>query len=158
MNGKQEEKLHQLLQLKRHETPGKPYFDHFLAEFHRYQRADLLETPSKWREWKEVLGNFFVARPARTLAYSSSFAAVALLAFIGISSYPTSNVAGLGLASDSSVSALTGSSDRYAEATEQALRQIEVQPVSLSAFDRDFNAPRFVTGERTLAYENTVAF
>lgn len=158
MNGKQEEKLQQLLKLKRHESPGQPYFDHFLAEFHRYQRADLLETPSKWQEWKEYFRDLLVARPARSLAYGSSFAAVAVLAVVGLSSSLVPTGEGLSLASDLSVGALTSSSNRYAEATEEALRHIEVQPVSLSAFDRDFNAPRFVTGERTLAYENTVAF
>lgn len=161
MNGKQEEKLQRLLKLKRHESPGQPYFDHFLAEFHRYQRADLLETPSKWKqwqEWKEYFRDLFVARPLRTLAYGSSFAAVAVLALAGLSSSMVPAGEGLSLASDLSVRALASSSNRYAEATEEALRQIEVQPVALSAFDRDFNAPRFVTGERTLAYENTVAF
>jgi len=149
MNSKQELKLQQLLRLKRHESPGKPYFDHFLAEFHRYQRADLLESPSKWQEWKTNLTNFLFARPVRTFAYSSSFATVVLLAVVGLS--PST------APSDKSVSA-PPSSYHYAEATEEALRHVEINPISLSAFDRDFNAPRFVTGERTLAYENTVAF
>lgn len=158
MNGKQEEKLQQLLKLKRHESPGQPYFDHFLAEFHRYQRADLLETPSKWQEWKTFLSDLFLARPGKSLAYGSSFAALALLAVVGLSSSVAPSGEGLSLADKMSIRSLTLPSNQYAEATEEALRQIEIQPVSLSAFDRDFNAPRFVTGERTLAYENTVAF
>jgi hypothetical protein len=117
-----------------------------------------LEAPSKWQEWKNILSDLFVVRPVRTLAYSSSFAAVAVLAVVGLSSAVAPSGQGLGLASDFSVNGLANSSNRYAEATEEALQQIEVQPVSLSAFDRDFNTPRFVTGERTLAYENTVAF
>jgi len=156
MNGKQEEKLQQLLRLKRCETPGKPYFDHFLAEFHRYQRAELLEAPSKWQEFKNFLSDCFVVRPVRTLAYSSSFAAVAVLCVLGVSSVLSPSGGGFSMAGNESARSL--SSKSVAAATEHALQKIEVQPVSLSAFDRDFNAPRFVTGERTLAYENTVAF
>ncbi len=43
-----EEDIGKLLRLKRHEQPPPAYFDNFLHEFHRRQRAELLKQPI-WR-------------------------------------------------------------------------------------------------------------
>lgn len=58
----------------------------FLIEFHRRQRAELLVPESRWTRalsWiKEFAEDF---RPGASLSYASGFAALALLAFVGLS-------------------------------------------------------------------------
>lgn len=65
----QEEKLQRLLRLKRHEKPAEDYFEDFVAEFHRRQRAggsSAVSRPGLWERIKNgvaaVLEN--VSRPA----------------------------------------------------------------------------------------------
>ncbi|MDQ6654657.1 MAG: hypothetical protein M3Y80_02430 [Verrucomicrobiota bacterium] len=48
MNNFDENDIATLLRLKRHEQPPPAYFDNFLHEFHRRQRAELLKQPL-WR-------------------------------------------------------------------------------------------------------------
>ncbi|MGI8821179.1 MAG: hypothetical protein ACR2ID_09980 [Chthoniobacterales bacterium] len=48
MNNFDEKEIATLLRLKRHEQPSPAYFDNFLHEFHRRQRAELLRQPL-WR-------------------------------------------------------------------------------------------------------------
>ena len=51
MNQFNDEEIGKLLRLKRHEQPPPAYFENFLHEFHRRQRAELLRQPL----WKIVL-------------------------------------------------------------------------------------------------------
>jgi hypothetical protein len=78
--------LRNLLALRRLELPENTEVNRFLIEFHRRQRAQLLVKESAWartfgwiREQAEGL------RLVPSLSYASSFAAIALMAFLGFS-------------------------------------------------------------------------
>ncbi len=53
------QELQRLLRLKRYETPSREYFEDFLFEFHRRQRAELLRRPL----WRLVLDRVEGALP-----------------------------------------------------------------------------------------------
>ena len=69
------EKLARLLALKRHERPPQPYFDNFLAEFHRRQRVE----PIRARGWWEQFCEFFRGEPILVARYALGGALALLL-------------------------------------------------------------------------------
>ncbi len=79
MNDFNENDLGALLRLKRHEQPPPGYFDNFLHEFHRRQRAELLREPL-WqiglRRAQDFMGQF--ALPSLT-SYPAAATAVIIL-------------------------------------------------------------------------------
>src|SRR4051794_4685733 len=77
-----EEDIGKLLRLKRHEQPPPGYFDSFLHEFHRRQRAELLKQPL-WRIALQRAHDFMfdLSVPALT---SYRVAAAAVLVCAGV--------------------------------------------------------------------------
>jgi len=75
--------LKKLLQLKKLETPGREYFDHFVPEFHRYQRSAILH-PSLSQVVAEKVGlvfeKMFRPVPAMGMATAAAVAAIAVAA------------------------------------------------------------------------------
>jgi hypothetical protein len=71
--------LQKLLTLKRHETPGEHYFENFLDEFQRRQRAELLQRSARSLLLERV-GTYFSGMTSRPLAQGAgvAFAAVAV--------------------------------------------------------------------------------
>ncbi len=74
-NNPEFDKLRRLLAIKRRERPPQSYFDGFLSEFHRRQRAE----PIRRRGWWEQLSEFFRAEPLLAARYALATAAVLLL-------------------------------------------------------------------------------
>src|SRR5687767_10506646 len=65
-----------LLRLKRHEQPPPGYFDNFLHEFHRRQRAELLRQPL-WRIALQRAHDFMFQLNVPSLSsYPAAFAAL----------------------------------------------------------------------------------
>ena len=74
--------LQRLLRLKRHEAPPSEYFEDFLFEFHRAQRAEMLRRPL-WRLALDRLeGALPTFTPARYAYTGSCAAAVAVAALV----------------------------------------------------------------------------
>src|SRR3989441_7461500 len=70
-----------LLRLKRYEQPPPEYFENFLHEFHRRQRAELLRQPL-WRIARERVAAFFSEQTTSRFAYGAATALVLLSATI----------------------------------------------------------------------------
>jgi hypothetical protein len=78
--------LRNLLALKKLEVPMDTEVNRFLIEFHRRQRAQLMIPATSWARvmaWlKERVAGFELIP---SLSYASAFAAIALVAFVGLS-------------------------------------------------------------------------
>ncbi|MDX6766765.1 MAG: hypothetical protein SFU85_08235 [Candidatus Methylacidiphilales bacterium] len=159
----QDQKLRQLLQLKRHESPGEAYFEAFLPEFHRYQALQPLQPASQasWFEafsgWVDNLVQGLVARPAAVLApYGAAcavLAAACVVVFSGLSHSPTS-------VAETTVGG--GYSQGFVTAPAAPARLIaqpeEFDLASVSSFDKDFGSARYVTGQAVGEYDSALAF
>lgn len=69
------DKLRRLLAVKRHERPPSDYFENFLGEFHRRQRAEPLHHAGWWEQLRE----FFRAEPLLAARYALGSAIAVLL-------------------------------------------------------------------------------
>jgi hypothetical protein len=69
------DKLRRLLAIKRHERPPQDYFEGFLGEFHRRQRAE----PIRRASWWEQMVEFFRGEPLLAARYALGTAVVLLL-------------------------------------------------------------------------------
>lgn len=74
-----ENDLQKLLRLKRYEQPPPDYFEGFLHEFHRRQRAELLRQPL-WKIARERVGAFFSELTPPRMAYAMAVTMVLLVA------------------------------------------------------------------------------
>lgn len=80
----QEDDIQTLLRLKRHELPKEDYFQDFLRDFQRNQRAELLRRPV-WKIALERTQAFFSFPELHRLSYTG--AAAAALVVLGIASF-----------------------------------------------------------------------
>ncbi|MCA1659530.1 MAG: hypothetical protein LC642_03175, partial [Verrucomicrobiaceae bacterium] len=77
-----EEDIATLLRLKRHEQPPPGYFDNFLHEFHRRQRAELLKQPV-WRIALQRVHDFMFELNVPTLtSFPAAATALVILAAV----------------------------------------------------------------------------
>ncbi len=148
--------LQKLLRLKKLETPGRAYFDAFLDEFHRYQRADLIQKSSWLENVTESIRQVFALEPRKVLAWGGSFALVVLLVTLGMNG--TWSRGGLNTALASTHVVPAAASQGYVEPEAAPASQPDLQLVSASAFEKDFSSPRYVTGQTPLSYEKAFAF
>ena len=86
--------LQRLLRLKRYEVPPPDYFEDFLLDFHRRQRAELLKRPL-WRlvmdRFEGALPNFSPSRYAYAGACATAMAATVLASTHILATAPAGN-------------------------------------------------------------------
>ncbi|MEM1157879.1 MAG: hypothetical protein AAF649_10295 [Verrucomicrobiota bacterium] len=152
-----EERLHSLLKLKKHETPGDAYFDAFVDEFHRYQRTEVLEGRKSWLfRWKrgvhEIMEDLLIT-PARLLQGSAAVFGVVLLSAVLLVGQFQNQSASEGLASHDGI---------YVDGTEFNSNSIsnhaELIMAHLSSFEHDFEGSQYVTGGATLTHVSEISF
>jgi hypothetical protein len=85
------EPMHRVIRLKRYERPPEGYFDDFVRDFHRRQRAELLK-PSLRTILLDRLSSMLSELHVPTMAFAGA-AAVAVIASIAIISHPAQSPA-----------------------------------------------------------------
>lgn len=173
----EDQSLRHLLQLKKLETPGPEYFDLFLDEFHRYQRAERLTSPSVWGRLRDGIIEILQSSYRPAYAYGSTFVAVLVLGVLAISqdtaTQPSQEdaislnafVMGDQVVSPNGIPTPSASVDfvslEYTDAFSQQPELVHntAYATSPSAELQEPAAPRYVTGESVLSdYETAMAF
>lgn len=159
--------LQRLLRLKRHEAPPQEYFEDFLFEFHRRQRAELLQRPL-WRlaldRLEGALPTFTPARYAYTGSCAAAVAAAALISGHILTSHPGAVSRGTLVASANagSVTAAPVSTkmprfDFHGTRTSVRLPELDFDhPRQLAASKS--SRPRYVLDTQPVSYEPSSSF
>ena len=158
-----------LLRLKRHEQPPPGYFDDFLHEFHRRQRAELLKQPL-WRIALQRASDFMFQLNVPTLS-SYPVAAAAVLVCAAVFSLKVSQGP-----DNVNVAALAGGQNEHATATPRATGDSAWSLASPVSATRDFDSsvfrtsvdsaptrrnaahPRYVLDSTPVSYEASLRF
>jgi hypothetical protein len=171
MNEFNENDLGTLLRLKRHEQPPPGYFDNFLHEFHRRQRAELLRQPL-WRLALQRAHNFMFQLnvPALTSYPAAAAAVVICAAVLSLKVYQAPD-AGMPMAAVAvTQTAATPVSSVVADVTENTWSlstPVVARDFDSSVFDavnnkarthRPAAPPRYVLDSTPVSYEPSLRF
>lgn len=151
--------LQRLLSLKRHETPAEDFFEDFMRDFHRAQRAELLKR-SVWRIALDRLEGLWPALPAGRYAYAGSCAtALAVAAFVSgrILDSPVSIAAARPV---TAAERLAGSPrmDFYASRPALGLAELNFDKPPRGTAASSVSRPRYVLDSRPVSYEQPLGF
>ncbi len=161
--------LQRLLRLKRHEAPPPEYFEDFLFEFHRAQRAELLQRPL----WRLALDRLEGALPTFTTparyAYAGGCAvAVAVAALMSghiLTNHPTDprgSLAAAPPAGSVSMAPVSPKMPRYDfRGTRSVVRLPDPgfnQAQQVVASSRSNLRPRYVLDTQPVSYEQSSSF
>ncbi len=167
MNEFNENDIGTLLRLKRHEQPPPGYFDNFLHEFHRRQRAELLRQPL-WRIALQRAQDFMLQLNVPSLtSYPAAATAVVLCAAVlslKMAQTPpaTTNVASVQMAEQVPAARVTGDS-AWSLSTPVSMRSLEDDAVFRTANEsaptrRSAAPPRYVLDSTPVSYEASLRF
>ncbi len=158
-----EEDIGKLLRLKRHEQPPPGYFDNFLHEFHRRQRAELLRQPL-WRiAWQRAYNSF--AQLNVTALGSYPAAATAILIFAAVLSLKVYQTSGPTSPKNVAMRAPVATINRDASwslSTPVAMRDFGASPFRVAneraQTHRAAATPRYVLDSTPVSYEASLRF
>ena len=164
-----EQDIATLLRLKRHEQPPPGYFDNFLHEFHRRQRAELLRQPL-WRLALQRAQDFMFQLnvPALTSYPAAATAVVVCAAVLSLKVYqtpdPATNVASVNAQQQQHAAAVpvAAADDSWSLSTPVATR--DFGSVSFRSASegvqthRPAAQPRYVLDSTPVSYEPSLRF
>ena len=161
-----ENDLGKLLRLKRHEQPPPGYFDNFLHEFHRRQRAELLRQPL-WRiAWQRAHDFMFQLNVPTLASYPAAAAAIVVLATVlslKVSQTPTTlNVATNATQPVAELVAATERAPAWSLSTPVAMRDLGATPFRMAPGTArthgSATTPRYVLDSTPVSYEAALRF
>jgi hypothetical protein len=157
-----ENDIQKLLRLKRYEQPGEDYFNGFLHEFHRRQRAEMLRQPA-WKVALERMQLFFGGGVGfERFAYSGAVAAVLAIASavsVNILKEPAAQPAQARLAGvQMSAPATLSMPDIYVTAPVQRAVPAAAPAAVRQTYPVAFSRPSYVMDVRPASYELPSSF
>jgi hypothetical protein len=153
-----ETEIQKLLRLKRYEQPSEQYFQTFLHDFHRRQRAELLRQPV-WKIALERASAFFSEHSMGRYAYAGATAA--MLFFAGIASVGILNSGGTATALVAENSAPAPNAAGQSGLTLNpniALPNLNASFSQTAQTNAQITNPRYIIDARPVSYERPSSF
>ena len=166
MNQFNDEEIGQLLRLKRHEKPAPEYFDNFLHEFHRRQRAELLRQPL-WRIALQRAQDFMFQLnvPALTSYPAAATAVLICAAVLSLKVYQTPSATSPSFAAIAPHTAVSSSTRdaAWSLSTPVSARSLDTTSFRLAnesarAHRAAVTTPRYVLDSTPVSYEAALRF
>ena len=151
-----------LLRLKRHEQPPPGYFDGFLHEFHRRQRAELLRQPA-WKVALQRVHDFMFELNVPALGSGrAAFAAVLICAAaLSLKVYQTPDAGDGALTAQNATAMKTGDS-AWSLSTPVSTRDLDLPtfrtPTQSAKTHGSTATPRYVLDSTPVSYEASFRF
>ncbi len=154
-----EEDIGTLLRLKRHEQPPPGYFDNFLHEFHRRQRAELLKQPL-WRIALQRAHDFMFQLNVASIPAAAT-ALVILAAVVSLKVSQTPHTANVAVVTTPAVS-ITSPEPTWSLSTPVATRDLGATPFRMATERAQLHGrattPRYVLDSTPVSYEASLRF
>jgi hypothetical protein len=156
-----EENIGTLLRLKRHEQPPPGYFDNFLHEFHRRQRAELLKQPL-WKIGLQRAQDFmFQLNVASIPAAAAALVILATVISLKVSQTPNTPSVAVVTPATSAMS-VSAPEPAWSLSTPVATRDLGATPFRMATGRAQLHGrattPRYVLDSTPVSYEAALRF